>query len=77
MSVNIALFVLGVVIGVLVECIFTAGSRPMPSGYVYVNFDDPEQEAMEIHFTNNFLSEDRIVLDVIHKTNDDPDIPQG
>lgn len=77
MSVNIALFVIGVVIGVLVECIFTAGSQPMPSGYVYVNFDDPEQEAIEIHFTKNFLSEDQIVLDVIHKTNDDPDIPQG
>lgn len=75
MGTYIAVLLIGVVIGVVLECFLKGASSTHLCGFIKVNMDDPEKEVFEIHFTDDFLLYDKVLLDVIH--NSTPDISQG
>lgn len=75
MGTYIAVLLIGVVIGVVLERFLKGASSPHLCGFITVNMDDPTKEPIEIHFTENFLSDDQVLLDVIHDST--PDISQG
>lgn len=74
MGTYIAVLLLGVVIGIVLECFFKGSSIPHLCGFIRVNMNDPEKEVFEIHFTDDFLFYDKVLLDVIHDST--PDISQ-
>jgi hypothetical protein len=75
MGTYIAVLLIGVVMGVVLECFLHGASSPHLCGFIKVNLEDPTKEPIEIHFTENFLSDDKVLLDVIHDST--PDISQG
>ena len=77
MGTYIAVLLIGVVLGVVLECFLKGASSTHPHlcGFITVNTEDPTKEFFEIHFTEDFLSDDQVLLDVIHDSA--PDISQG
>ena len=77
MGTYIAVLLIGVVIGFVLECFLKGASSTHPHlcGFIKVNLEDPAKEPIEIHFTEDFLNDDQVLLDVIHDSA--PDISQG